>query len=53
MIHYQAIKNTKTFCINQKVTFWEDLGAYFLSKRDSSFNLVMSAGWEQVIEPFI
>ena len=31
MVHYQEIKNTKTFCINQKVTFGADLGAYFLS----------------------
>ena len=30
MVHYQAIKNTKTFCINQKITFGADLGAYFL-----------------------
>ena len=31
MVHYQEIKNTKTFCINQKVTLGADLGAYFLS----------------------
>ena len=28
MVHYQEIKNTKTFCINQKVTLGADLGAY-------------------------
>ena len=39
IVYYQAIKNTKTFCINQKVTFGADLGAYFLSKRDSSFSV--------------
>ena len=35
MIHYQAIKKTNTFCINQKVNFGADLGAFFLSKRNS------------------
>ena len=35
MVHYQAIKKFKTFCINQKINFGVDLGAYFLSKRDS------------------
>ena len=31
MVHYQEIKNTRTLCINQKVTLGADLGAYFLS----------------------
>ena len=34
MIHYLAIKKTHTFCINQKVNFGADLGAFFLSKRN-------------------
>ena len=37
IVHYQAIKTTKTFCINQNVNFGAALGAYFLSKRDSSY----------------
>ena len=31
MIHYQAIKKTNIFCINQKVYFGADLEAFFLS----------------------
>ena len=37
MVNYQAIKKTKTFCINQKVTLGADFGACFLYKRNSSF----------------
>ena len=37
MTHYQAIKETNTFCINLKVNFGADLWAFFLSKRNSYF----------------
>ena len=39
----QLKKKANTFCINQKVTFGADVGAYFLSKRDSSF----TSEWSQ------
>ena len=29
MVHYQAFKNSKTFCINQKVTFEGRFGSIF------------------------
>ena len=32
----------RPFCINQKVTLGADLGAFFLSKRDSSFTILYS-----------
>ena len=41
MVHYQAIKKTRTFCINQAVNFGADLGAYFLSKLNSYIYLVL------------
>ena len=35
MTYYLVIKKTNNFCINQKVNFGADLGAFFLSKRNS------------------